>query len=108
MNGGAGGVGAVWDLMKRESVSGYAYAMVEMGLRVDLSVNVQGLFVNQLASELTQEVLALKVGAGAGVGLSLTVLWRTPDLKILGFAPGVEIGAGVGATIAYGKIWGFR
>ncbi|HEY8208421.1 MAG TPA: hypothetical protein VIG99_13115 [Myxococcaceae bacterium] len=106
--GGAGGVGAAWDVMRREDVGGYAYAMVEMGLRLNLSVNVQGLFVNRLASELTQEVLAMKVSAGAGLGLSLTVFWATPDLKILGFAPGIEIGAGVGATIAYGKIWGFR
>lgn len=108
--GGAGGVGAAWDITEREPKSGYAYAMVEMGLRVDASVNVQGLFVNKLPSELTHKVLGMKVSAAAGLGLSLTVFWNADPrdaLAILGFAVGIEVGGGAGATIAYGKLWGF-
>lgn len=108
--GGGGGIGAIWDLMKREPVHGYAYAMVEMGLRLDISVNVQCMALNELPSQLTRQVLGMKLSASGGLGLNLTVFWNAEgehNLEILGFATGIEIGVGAGATVAYGKLWGF-
>jgi hypothetical protein len=108
--GGDGGVGAVWDFLKREPRRGYAYALVEMGLRVSAAVNVQGIFLNELPSAITTHVLGMKISAAAGIGLSLTVFWRAEgkkNLEILGFAPAIEIGVSAGATISYGKLWGF-
>ena len=105
--GGAGGLGAMWDIAKREPCRGYGYATGEIGLRIAAELNVQCFVTNQLPSATDFNVFGLKVSISYGLSLSFAVFWYGNDLHLLGFAIGAGIGIGGGATVFGGHIWNF-
>jgi hypothetical protein len=105
--GGAGGLGAVFDIAKREPAKGYGYATGEAGLRFAVEFNVQLLLLNQLPHELDEWIYGLKVSISPGYSLSFQVFYRPPGLTLLGYAIGAGVGVGGGATVFGGHIWHF-
>jgi hypothetical protein len=106
--GGAGGLGCVWDIAKRESPKGYGYATGELGLRITAAINVQCVIFNQLPSALNYDIFGFKVSIDMGISLSFQVFWTNlSNLQILGFGIGAGIGVGGGATVFGGHVWNF-
>lgn len=105
--GGAGGLGCMWDIAKREGPRGYGYATGEVGLRVTAALNVQCFVTNQLPSATNFDVFGLKVSIDMGISLSFATFWYGDNLNLLGFAIGAGIGVGGGATVFGGHIWNF-
>lgn len=106
--GGAGGLGCVWDIAKREGPKGYGFATGELGLRVTLAINVQCVIFNQLPSALNYDIFGLKVSIDAGISLAFQVFYTNlRDLQILGYGIGAGIGVGGGATVFGGHLWNF-
>lgn len=105
--GGAGGLGCMWDIAKREGPRGYGYATGEVGLRVAAELNVQCFVTNQLPSQTNFDVFGLKVSIDLGISLSFQTFWYGNDLHLLGFAIGAGVGLGGGATVFGGHIWNF-
>jgi hypothetical protein len=106
--GGAGGLGCVWDIAKREGPKGYGYATGELGLRVTAAFNVQCVIFNQLPSALNYDIFGLKVSIDAGLSLAFQVFYTNlSNLQILGYGIGVGVGIGGGATVFGGHVWNF-
>jgi len=106
--GGAGGLGCVWDIAKREGPKGYGYATGELGLRITAAINVQCVIFNQLPSALSYDVFGLKVSIDAGISLAFQMFYTNlSSLTLLGFGVGVGVGVGGGATVFGGHIWNF-
>ncbi|WP_448627744.1 hypothetical protein [Geodermatophilus sp. URMC 64] len=107
--GGNGGLGCVWDIAKREGPRGYGYAVGEIGLRIDLTLNVQCVIFNQLPSALDSDVFGLTVGITSGIGLNFSTFWQgdASNLQILGYVIGAGVGVGAGGTIFGGHVWNF-
>jgi hypothetical protein len=102
--GGAGGLGCAWDIAKREPPRGYGYVTGELGLRVDLSLNIQVAIFNQLPSQLNENIFGLTVTIP---GLSFQAFFTNlSQLTPLGYS--ILVGAfGIGATVFGGHIWNF-
>ncbi|MDF2806191.1 MAG: hypothetical protein K0S43_1137 [Cellulosimicrobium sp.] len=105
--GGAGGLGCMWDIAKREGPRGYGYATGEVGIRIAAELNVQCFVTNQLPSQTDLDVFGLKVSVDLAVSLSFQTFWYGNDLHLLGFAIGAGVGLGGGATVFGGHIWNF-
>jgi hypothetical protein len=106
--GGAGGLGCVWDIAKREGPKGYGYATGELGLRITAAFNVQCVIFNQLPSALNYNIFGLKVSLDLGISLAFQVFWRfNGQLELLGYGIGAGIGLGGGATVFGGHLWNF-
>jgi hypothetical protein len=109
--GGAGGIGAAWDMVKNRGVPrGYVYAIGEAGLRIATSVNVQCVVFNRLPADLNATVYGLKASIDLGISVTLHVVYTNlGSLTKLGFAvgAGVGFGLGAGATVFGGHIWNF-
>lgn len=105
--GGAGGLGCMWDIAKREGPRGYGYATGEVGLRVTSAINVQCFVTNQLPSQTDFNVFGLKVSVDIGISLSFQTFWYGGELNLLGFAIGAGVGVGGGATVFGGHLWNF-
>lgn len=105
--GGAGGLGCMWDIAKREGPKGYGYATGEVGIRVTAALNVQCFVTNQLPSATNFDIYGLKVSIDMGLSLSFAAFWYGNDLNLLGFAVGAGVGVGGGATVFGGHIWNF-
>jgi hypothetical protein len=105
--GGAGGLGCMWDIAKREGPKGYGFATGEIGVRVTASLNVQCLILNQLPSATNFDIYGLKVSIDLGVSVSFQVFWVGTQLTLLGYGIGAGVGLGGGATIFGGHIWNF-
>jgi hypothetical protein len=105
--GGAGGLGCMFDIAKRESPKGYGYATGEAGLRITSALNVQCLILNQLPSAVNYNIYGLKVSLDAFYSLAFQVFFMPPGLTVLGYAIGAGAGLGGGATVFGGHIWHF-
>lgn len=105
--GGAGGLGCMWDIAKREDPRGYGFATGELGLRVTAELNVQCLITNQLPSATSFDIFGLKVSVSYGLSLSFQVFWMGSELTLLGYGIGAGVGLGGGATVFGGHIWNF-
>jgi hypothetical protein len=106
--GGAGGLGCVWDIAKREGPKGYGYATGELGIRITAAFNVQCVIFNQLPSALNYDIFGLKVSLDLGLSLAFQVFWTNiSSLQLLGYGIGVGVGIGGGATVFGGHIWNF-
>lgn len=106
--GGAGGLGCVWDIAKREGPKGYGFATGELGIRITASVNAQCVIFNQLPSALSYDIFGLKVSIDLGLSLSFQVFYTNINsLTLLGYGIGAGIGFGGGATVFGGHIWNF-
>lgn len=106
--GGAGGLGCVWDIAKREGPKGYGYATGELGIRVTASLNAQCVIFNQLPSALNYDIFGLKVSLDMGISLSFQIFYTNlSSLQILGYGIGAGVGLGGGATVFGGHIWNF-
>jgi hypothetical protein len=103
--GGAGGLGCAWDIAKREGPKGYGYATGELGLRVDLSINIQVAIFNQLPSQLNEDIFGLTATIGP-VSFSAFFI-NLSSLTPLGYAIAIGLGFGGGATVFGGHIWNF-
>ncbi|MEI2765327.1 MAG: hypothetical protein V9F82_06525 [Dermatophilaceae bacterium] len=104
--GGAGGLGCAWDIAGREGPKGYGYLQGEIGLAIDVAVNIECVIYNQLPSALSFTTLGLVVEVGYGLGARLAVITDT-SLDLRGFAIGIGANAGAGALVFGGHIWNF-
>jgi hypothetical protein len=104
--GGLGGLGCAWDIAGREGPKGYGYVTLELGIKVEIDVNIQAAIFNLLPSQLTTPIYGLNVGAGGGLAASFQMFF-TGDLTILGYAIAIGVGAGGGAAVFGGKCWAF-
>ena len=104
--GGLGGIGCAWDIAKREGPKGYGYATLELGLKVEIDVNVQACILNKLPSELDTQIYGLCVGAGGGVAAAFTMFFTGMGVDVLGYSISIGVGGG-GAAVFGGHIWNF-
>lgn len=104
--GGAGGLGCAWDIAGREGPQGYGYLQGEIGLAIDVAVNIECVIYNQLPSQLNFTTLGIAVTVGFGLGARLAVITDT-SLNLRGFAIGIGANVGAGALVFGGHIWSF-
>jgi hypothetical protein len=104
--GGTGGLGCAWDLLGRDGPQGYGYAQGEIGIALDVGINIEVVIFNQLPTALSFTTLGIAVGVAAGLGARLSVV-LTEQLDISGFTIGIGVGAGAGAVVFGGHIWNF-
>ncbi|MFO0547281.1 MAG: hypothetical protein U0271_02775 [Polyangiaceae bacterium] len=104
--GGAGGAGVIADVAKREPAMGMGYAVGELGFDVNLELNIEIQLFNQLPSQLAGLILGLAVEAYFGLGVRLAIMVDL-QLEFRGFAIGIGVGFGGGATVFGGNIWTF-
>lgn len=105
--GGAGGLGCMWDIAKREGPKGYGFATAQVGLRINASLNVQVLVTNQLPSATNFDIYGLTVSVAYGISLAFSVFYVGTELTLLGYGIGAGIGLGGGATVFGGHVWNF-
>jgi hypothetical protein len=108
--GGMGGLGCLFDFVKREGPRGYGFATAELGLKIAIDFNVQACMFNVLPSRLSMNIFGLSVGVYTFGGASFYMFFDATNinnLTILGFSVGVGLGLGGGAAVFGGHIWNF-
>jgi hypothetical protein len=109
--GEEGGIGVAFALRPPTDVKGVAYIAGKLGLEIDIAVNLQlGLWKDK-PSDLGADFWGLEVSVDVEVAISLGIFGAgqigTPNQRFAGFAIGIGVGLGGGASIVGGHTWVF-
>ncbi len=100
--GEEGGIGVAISSGGTQSVAGVVYVAGKIGFDIDVAVNLQvGLWASDIHG-LGGDFVGLEVNLDLDVGVSLGVFMHPKDLSFYGFAIGLGVGVGGGATIVGG------